>query len=341
MTSEPFDQNDEILEEAIRGFQRMGAPEAPATEILLMKVLQKPPVSSPVVPERQPPAGVFLRGRAVRIAAAATILATVGVSWLIVSSSGPLAIAQVIEAATKHRIAKYRLHQVCEPNDEFKKQQPVVGNATADYVMYADLRSPRLRLERAREKTLNDVAEQSSDEILDFSHDRYLQLYRFDLVMTEEQAKGENQAPAVRMILASKDPGPHLHRAKLLTISGTKFKNPPYIDMAKDRSFVDTLRRLQSRKETVATNEKIDGRSVTRYRLEDGDRTSNVWADSKTKLPIRVEYQVVGEDAGRSFASIKWVYTDFEWDPEMKDVDAIFSTKPPRDYTFEDHTNDK
>ncbi|HUE17906.1 MAG TPA: hypothetical protein VMR25_27360 [Planctomycetaceae bacterium] len=339
MRREPFDQNDEILEEAIRGFQRMGAPEAPATELLLMKVLQLPRVSCPVVSERQPPAGVFIRGRGVRFAAAATILATVGVGWLIVGSSGPLAIAQVIEAATKHRIAKYRLHQVGEPNDEFKKH--VVGNATADYVMYADLTSPRLRLERPRKKTLNDVAEQSWEEVLDFSQDRYLQLYRFDLVMTEAQAKGENQAPAVRMILASKDPGPHLHRAKLFAISGTKFKNPPYIDLAKDRSFLDTLRRLQSRKETVATNEKIDGRSVTRYRLEDGDRTSNVWADSKTKLPIRVEYQVVGEDAGKSFASIKWLYTDFEWDPELKNVGAIFSTKPPRDYTFEDHTNEK
>jgi hypothetical protein len=37
---------------------------------------------------------------------------------------------------------------------------------------------------------------------------------------------------------------------------------------------------------------------------------------------------------------MKWVYTDFAWDPNVENIDALFSTEPPDGYKFEDRTTD-
>jgi hypothetical protein len=75
------------------------------------------------------------------------------------------------------------------------------GNANNHYIMYADLQKSRMRLENPTAKTINDVAEQSWEEILDYDADRYLQIYRFDLVVLEKDTTEERQLHFIRSIL--------------------------------------------------------------------------------------------------------------------------------------------
>lgn len=51
-----------------------------------------------------------------------------------------------------------------------------------------------------------------------------------------------------------------------------------------------------------------------------------------------VLYELSGDAAGKRFASMKWIYTDFDWDPNVENIDTLFSTEPPNGYEFEDHT---
>jgi hypothetical protein len=348
MNHDPQGHSDEILERAIAEVQSLRTPETPPADLLLARVPQGSPAWDANARQSRT-SGMELRGRRIlHVMAAASTVAAIALGWLLVSPSAPIAIAQVIESTTKHRLVKYKIHKIGEFKDEFK--DIYVGNANNYYVVYADLKMPRMRLESPSVKTLNDVAEQSSEEILDYGADHYLQIYRFDLRMSEKDTNDDMQRRIIRDILVHAHDkgrtGPHEHVAKLWRAprpdtTSKKRLLKPYSDMGKDQSFLDTLRTLQTNKETVSTKEKLNGRDATKYRLELDDWTSIVWVDASTKLPVQIEYDLVGEATGKQLASIKWIYTDFEWDPKVGDIDRLFSTKPPQGYAFEDHTSDK
>jgi hypothetical protein len=60
--------------------------------------------------------------------------------------------------------------------------------------------------------------------------------------------------------------------------------------------------------------------------------------DEKTNLPVREEYEI-SEPAGNPQIKLnRFVITEFEWDPEVKDAVKLFSTDPPEGYTVEDRT---
>ncbi len=108
-----------------------------------------------------------------------------------------------------------------------------------------------------------------------------------------------------------------------------------FIRNAKNLSFLDNLKKLQERKETTSGKDTLDGHEVVRYSLKEGDNTTTLWVDRKTKLPIRMEYEMINPTPNITLN--KWTWTDFEWDPELKEVnnlDELFSTKPPKDYNI-------
>ncbi len=340
------DRNDQRLESAIAEGQRMEIPVPPDSSQFLARMPAALCEMQCGVPSSQTWLTAFRQRGGTPIATVASISAVMAVLWLYSGAFVPGAIAQVIDAVTQHQLVKYRLHQVGEVKAEFTKFYR--GNANNHYIMYADLQKSRMRLENPTAKTINDVAEESWEEILDYDADRYLQIYRFDLVLLEKDTTEERQLHFIRSILDhdpndKTSPGPHRRTAKLFHVpqSDPENKRPvrkPYSDMGKDKSFLETLRTLQVSDDTVTAKEALDGRNTTRYRLAEGDWTSTVWIDLKSNLPIRIEYELSGDAAGKEFASMKWIYTDFDWDPNVENIDTLFSTEPPNGYEFEDHT---
>ena len=348
MSPQPFDREDGSLEDAIAECQRVEVPESPSAGLFLARLIERSAARNPLAaPPRRPPS-LLLGRRSVRITAAVSLIAIAAVAWMNLTESTQSAIAQVIKSTTTHRLVRYKIHKSGVFTGRLKES--IIGNANNYYVAYTDLKMPRMRLETPVGKTLNEVGEQSGEEILDYAADRYLIIWRFDLIMAENDAKTEIQRRLIRDILAHPQDksrlGPHRHDAKLSGAPRPDTLNKkrllkPYDDIGKDVSFLETLRTLQTSKQTVFTREQVDGCHATKYQLREPDWTSVVWVDAKTKLPIRIEYELVGEATGKDLASIKWIYTDFEWDPKVRSVEALFSTKPPEGYTFEDHTNDK
>jgi hypothetical protein len=106
------------------------------------------------------------------------------------------------------------------------------------------------------------------------------------------------------------------------------------------KSFLGGLEEFQQKKGVIQVKDKLDGIETVKYRLEDDKRTDSLWVDAKTKLPVRYELQL--DDRANGIIRNKVVWTDFEWDSKLpqgfKDLDALFDTTPPKDYTLTDET---
>lgn len=70
---------------------------------------------------------------------------------------------------------------------------------------------------------------------------------------------------------------------------------------------------------------QIDGVRAVGFRLDDKTGSTDVWADPKTSLPIRVETTFLGE------TKVEVVMTNFQYDVELDE--SLFSFDPPSDYT--------
>ncbi len=69
----------------------------------------------------------------------------------------------------------------------------------------------------------------------------------------------------------------------------------------------------------------IDGVRVVGFRLDDKTGFTDIWADPKTSLPIRVETTFLGE------TKVEVVMSNFQYDVELDE--SLFSFDPPQDYT--------
>ncbi len=68
----------------------------------------------------------------------------------------------------------------------------------------------------------------------------------------------------------------------------------------------------------------IDGVRAVGFRLDDKTGSTDIWADLKTSLPVRVETTFLGE------TKIEVVMTNFQYDVELDA--SLFSFDPPQDY---------
>jgi hypothetical protein len=329
MNDEPTPWNSGDLDQVISEFHRMPIPELPSTQLLLSRLPFPDAPTRPFCWEQPISArrSIFMR-RGFHFTTAATLL-LVALGWLLVSSPVTSALAQAIEAAAKHDIAS------CKFTTSAQLEDPVyVGPAKSEEVLYFDLKLPRFRIDR-HEKTCNDTVSSSWIFVQDNRLDRVLLTSDLKLIVAEEDAVDERQREMIRMVKS--EGGLALgKRAKLFRTSDKGLH--PFTNLKTEKTLLEILREFQDDKDAVALEDTLDGRSTMRYRLEKQDRTSTLWVDLETKLPVRIEEE--RRQPVPNFKEWKCVLSDFAWYVDAK-KDHLFSVRPPDGYDLEDHTNDK
>ena len=326
------DHREDPLDEVIEAFRQSPVPDRPDDEALMARLVHMSGRPGPGSSLSSHPFWRFLMLPSVRYASAAAILLVVG--WLALSPSPTPALAEVIEAAEQHKLVRFQSRQTTDD-----RETHLTGSGTM--TVYIDMVVPRLREEEHR-MTFNEILDFHYKAVYDYRQDRFLAVTSHEQVMTKDQvdtkdkAQDELQKQLIDMVegrgLAKK-------KAFLSRISGTKTDDiPPMSMLGKDRGFLDGLRELQANENTLDTRAELDGREVAKFRLREGNRTTSLWVDPRTKLPVRVEIEVI--DPTPRIARNEWVYTDFEWDPEVADLAGLFSTEPPAGYALEDHRDE-
>ncbi|MGO9811543.1 MAG: hypothetical protein ACLP53_12305 [Isosphaeraceae bacterium] len=257
------------------------------------------------------------------LSAAALILGAL--AWFTLRLSSSVALAEVIKATGQHRLVRYHLREIFD----YKAH----GAVESKRIVYADLNAPRLRFEQ-RGRTLNNVLEYNSVMVQDNQKDRFLKLISHVQVVEENQA----DAKQILVIREVKERGLAKKQAYLYRLT-RKDGTPFNLDhLVKGQPLLDSLRELQNHKDTVSTRAELNGRGVLKYRLQEADKTTSLWVDPRTKLPLRIECEML--HPAREITKEMWIYTDFEWDPKDADPAQLFSTEPPPGYAVEDHTKD-
>lgn len=115
-------------------------------------------------------------------------------------------------------------------------------------------------------------------------------------------------------------------------------------DPKKCQTFLNALQDFQQKKGVTSGKDTLGERETIRFRcedekeIEDATLTTTLWVDAKTKLPVREEFKI----SYKTGMTTQIVHTDFEWDPELpkgiKNLDELFSTKPPEGYALDDQT---
>lgn len=320
------DHREDPIDEVVNEFRRVPVPDRPADERVLTLLADAWSRSAPdPTPPCHPIRRILMRP-AFRYVSAAALLVVFG--WLALGPPRSLALADVIKAAEQHSLVRF---QATQTTDDRETRLTASGVRT----VYVDIRVPRVREEEGH-KTFNGILDFRYTAVYDYRRDRFLALVTHAQVMTRDQAKDEHQRRLIDMVeqrgLAKKE-------AILSRIAWTKTDDiPPMSLLGKDRGFLDTLRQLQADQTTLTTRATLDGRDVVKYRRRADHTTTSVWVNPTTKLPIRVEIEVI--DPTPRIARNEWVYTDFEWDPDVADPERLFSTDPPAGFRVEDHTNE-
>jgi hypothetical protein len=240
---------------------------------------------------------------------------------LLLTRGGSVALADVLQAAQKHKLVKYKLTQSTDDKQN--------GNASRTSTAFADLKAPRFRTE-SRVTTLNDTVESVSVFVVDGRKDVCLHL------LTETVIEGKVDKDTPDLIKKIVTDGRFPRKEARLTRATGDFT--PATDNV-DKSILENLRELEQHKGVTATKDKRDGKELLKFRLEDGNTTTTLWVDRATKLPVRLEREIL--DHTPDISRNHWVLSDFEWDPELKgvkDADELFGTTPPAGYKVTDDT---
>jgi hypothetical protein len=252
--------------------------------------------------------------------AAAAIILLGGLGLFLLNATPSIALADVVQAAVKHKLVKYK-----ETQTTTDKHWTVSG----DCVMYADLQAPRYR-EDSRVITLNGAIESVSVRIRDGRKDRYLATIMETVVPDAE--KDPIKAASLKRLPEGMFP----RKEAALGHVGEG-----YDPIKKAQPLLESLRELEKHEDAVVTRDKLDGREAVKYHIEEGKRTTRLWVDVKTKLPLRYELRIV--DHTPNIPLNQWVYSNFEWDPELegfKSLDDLFDTTPPEGYKVLDRTQE-
>jgi hypothetical protein len=109
------------------------------------------------------------------------------------------------------------------------------------------------------------------------------------------------------------------------------------------KSFCCRLEEFEKKKGVSRIKDKLGDLATVKYSFADGNQTSSLWVDAQTKLPVRME-QVLTDSSLKSVRN-RFVWTDFEWDPELpkgfRSLDELFSTRPPDGFTLDDRIGEK
>jgi hypothetical protein len=293
---------DDPLEVAVTAFREMAVPDRPPDAGILAQLATVSRGTSPKIPISPSLKRRYLM-RLVVPSAAALILLGSTVVFLLTATPSPT-LADVAKAADKYKLVKYKQVQTTDTNN-------MVG-ASTESTVYADLKALR-----ARSESLNRF--QDPDD-------------RAKII--EEVNLSIQDAPKGRHLMTNTHPGgkvlPPRRDAWLGRAGGAKT----------GKSFLENLREFQREKGVTSGKDKLDGVETIKYRLEEDKQTVSLWVDAKTRLPVRMEQEFT--DPTPDITRNKFVWTDFEWDPNLpkgfKNLDALFDTTPPKDYTLTDES---
>lgn len=312
------DPRDDPLDEVADEFRRLPVPDRPDDGPLLARLTR-----GTDLPRSHHPLRRLLMRPAVRYAAAAVFLPAV--AWLALGPPPPPVLAEVIRAAEQHKLVRFRATQTAED----KEVRALTSTA------YVDIARPRVRVE-AGFKTFNGILDFRYTAVYDYPRDRFLATVSHEQVVTKDQAKDDFQAKLVAMV---EERGLARKEAVVSRIARTKTDAiPPMSLLGQDHGLMDSLRRLQTHKDTRSTRAEADGPTEAEYRLAEGGRVTRLRVDTRTKLPTRVEVEVLGPAPDSSKET--YVFDNFEWDPKVADPEALFNTDPPAGYALEDHTSE-
>jgi hypothetical protein len=303
MSKDPQSQDDP-LEEAVEAFRQMTVPDRPPDAGVLARLATVAGETAAAVPVPSSSKRRHLMRVAVPSAAAALLLLGGAAVFLLTATPAPT-LADVVKAAEKHKLVKFKQVQTTDTKD-------MVG-ASTESTVYADLKAPRFRSE-----SLNRF--QDPDD-------------RTELI--EEVNVSVQDATKGRHLMINTHPG-----GKLLPPRKDAWLGGGRGEGKKGKSYLENLQEFQQKKGVTSGKDKLDGRETVKYRFEEEGNTNTMWVDAATKLPVRLEYEMV--DPTPDITRNKWVWTDYEWDPELpkgfKSLDALFDTTPPKDYKLTDDT---
>ncbi len=89
------------------------------------------------------------------------------------------------------------------------------------------------------------------------------------------------------------------------------------------KTLVESLQELQQKKGVTSAKERLEDRETVKYQVEKDGGIVTLWVDATTRLPVRMEYE---------FPLNKFVWSDYRWDPEVKEPDRLFSEEVPEGY---------
>jgi hypothetical protein len=109
------------------------------------------------------------------------------------------------------------------------------------------------------------------------------------------------------------------------------------------QSFCCSLQEFEHLHGVTQMADKVGDLATVKFHCHDGNQTSSLWVNAKTKLPVRMEHEL--RHPTPDITRRRFIWTDFEWDPELPkgfgSVDEFFSTQPPQGYTLNDQTKSK
>ena len=108
------------------------------------------------------------------------------------------------------------------------------------------------------------------------------------------------------------------------------------LDPKRIKTQLEAVREFAAAKGVTKSEERKDGRDCLKYRKVEGKTTDTWWVDRKTGRPVRCEKEIL--DPSPDMARSTYVWSDYEWDPEVKDPEALFRTEPPEGYQVKDET---
>jgi hypothetical protein len=126
----------DALEEAIEAFQRMRVPDGPPDAAILARLGdERTDKGWPLaIPASSKSGGS--RRRWLIPSAAAAVLVVAGIGWLLLQGTASPALADVVKAATKHKLVRYQEQQIVDNREQ--------SGAVLTRTVYADLTAPRV-----------------------------------------------------------------------------------------------------------------------------------------------------------------------------------------------------
>jgi hypothetical protein len=306
------DPEPDPLDAVFDAIRREPVPDRPPDAELLARLAAGPsPAAQPVTL-----AGRRMIMRIAKWSLAASVLAAVGAA-VVLTGSPNIALADVVKAAEKYKLVKFKQSittTATPPPGVIIDDPTMLEGAYTPTIIYSDLRAARSREVRSEWDSIPEAGRgpvrSSAYYVVDRTKKRRLAVYKSRPL----DGKG------------AEDKG-----AMLSTISSDELGANP------NHTTLEHLRDLEMHKDAKVTKED----KLIRYTVVDGKETTTLWVDTATKLPVRMVVEV--DQPNEGVARLRVEFTDFEWDPELKEfksLDDLFSLAPPEGYKLEDRTKE-